>query len=274
MGLFPFFSKKQQDSAGDDEVPVKPRRSRSAKGQDDEPVDPMLPEKKRARRRLIGASALVLAAVIGLPMIFDSEPKPLADDIAIQIPPRDKTPAVQADPLPLPPAPVMPADHGSADKAAAHGEATSSNDKPDDKSAERQADAAPAEKPVARIDKVAEKPADKPADKQAEKAAEKPADKHPEKHAEKHSDKPADKQADKDKGRFVVQVAAVSSKAKAGELQNRIRKTGIKAYWQKIDTREGERFRVRAGPFGSRDEADNALGKLRKLGLSGTVQSI
>jgi DedD protein len=47
----------------------------------------MLPEKQRARRRLIGATALVLAAIIGLPMIFDADPnKPLADDVETQIP--------------------------------------------------------------------------------------------------------------------------------------------------------------------------------------------
>jgi DedD protein len=48
-----------------------------------------LPEKKRARRRLIGAVALVLAAVIGLPMVFDSEPQPGKSKIAIEIPAKD-----------------------------------------------------------------------------------------------------------------------------------------------------------------------------------------
>jgi DedD protein len=66
--------------------------------------DPMLPEKKRARRRLVGAIALALAVAVGLPMLLDSEPKPLAGDIAIQIPAKDK-----AAPLPVP----------SADKAVA-----------------------------------------------------------------------------------------------------------------------------------------------------------
>ena len=42
--------------------------------------------KRRARRRLIGAIALVLLAVILLPMIFDAEKKPLDHDISIQIP--------------------------------------------------------------------------------------------------------------------------------------------------------------------------------------------
>jgi DedD protein len=66
-------------------------RGRSSKRKESEPVDPVLPEKQRARRRLVGAVALVLAAVIGLPMILDPEPKPLAHDIAIDIPSKEKS---------------------------------------------------------------------------------------------------------------------------------------------------------------------------------------
>lgn len=51
--------------------------------------DAALPEKKRARRRLIGAVALVLAAIIVLPMVFDSEPKPGSQKISIEIPSKD-----------------------------------------------------------------------------------------------------------------------------------------------------------------------------------------
>jgi len=105
MGLFSFGGNTQQD-ADDEQTPVRPRRSRAP---EEEPMDPMLPEKKRARRRLIGATALVLAAVIGLPMIFDSEPRPISQDIAIQIPPRDKAPPMNASPMPLPPAPAASA---------------------------------------------------------------------------------------------------------------------------------------------------------------------
>ena len=57
-------------------------RSRSSDKQNEQ----LVPEKKRARRRLVGAVALVLAIVIGLPMVLDSEPKPVNKDIAIQIP--------------------------------------------------------------------------------------------------------------------------------------------------------------------------------------------
>ncbi|MPT28330.1 MAG: SPOR domain-containing protein, partial [Achromobacter sp.] len=43
----------------------------------------------RARRRLAGAVALVLAAVIILPMVLDSQPVPVADDIPIRVPDRN-----------------------------------------------------------------------------------------------------------------------------------------------------------------------------------------
>lgn len=111
MGLFSFLRKSKQGVESDDDFdePVKARRTRRSQGaESQDPVDPVLPEKKRARRRLIGATALVLAAIIGLPMIFDSEPKPLADDIAIQIPSRDKPVASDGTAtvaLPLPPEP-------------------------------------------------------------------------------------------------------------------------------------------------------------------------
>lgn len=107
MGLFSFFRKnKQQPSseqsayhsrAEDDTSAIRASRKRkTTNNQTNDPADPVLPEKKRARRRLVGAVALVLAVVIVLPMVLDPEPKPLADDISIQIPSRDK-PAASMD---------------------------------------------------------------------------------------------------------------------------------------------------------------------------------
>lgn len=105
MSLFSFLRKNKQDSVSSESVgasdtsPERPRRRKSGQGR--EAIDPMLPEKKRARRRLIGAIALVMTAVVVLPMVLDSEQKPLADDIAIQIPSKDKShqakPAPQSD---------------------------------------------------------------------------------------------------------------------------------------------------------------------------------
>ena len=48
--------------------------------------------KRRGRRRLVGAIALVLAAVIVLPMVFDPEPHPVAPPVSVRIPGEDETP--------------------------------------------------------------------------------------------------------------------------------------------------------------------------------------
>jgi cell division septation protein DedD len=48
--------------------------------------------KRRGRRRLVGAVALVLAAVIVLPMVFDPEPRGTAPSVSVRIPGEDDTP--------------------------------------------------------------------------------------------------------------------------------------------------------------------------------------
>ncbi|HWJ96347.1 MAG TPA: SPOR domain-containing protein, partial [Telluria sp.] len=110
MGLFSFLGKNKQDNAeasgrfsraDDDAFAERARSKRASHAGGRRGEDPVLPEKKRARRRLVGAIALALAAAVGLPMLLDSEPKPLAGDIAIQIPPKEKAP-----PLPVPSAPA------------------------------------------------------------------------------------------------------------------------------------------------------------------------
>jgi DedD protein len=98
MGLFSHLKKDKQGPgeaegayvARSEDAGVRSRAKRGSGKTANEPVDPVLPEKKRARRRLVGAIALALAVIIGLPMVLDSEPKPLSGDIAIQIPSKDK----------------------------------------------------------------------------------------------------------------------------------------------------------------------------------------
>jgi cell division septation protein DedD len=59
--------------------------------------------KRRGRRRLVGAVALVLAAVIVLPMVFDPEPRGTSANLSVRIPSEDtpftpKLPAKKAQP--------------------------------------------------------------------------------------------------------------------------------------------------------------------------------
>jgi len=60
--------------------------------------------KRRGRRRLVGAVALVLLAVIVLPMVFDPEPRRSAPPVSVRIPGEDDS-AFKPAPPPRPPAP-------------------------------------------------------------------------------------------------------------------------------------------------------------------------
>ncbi len=125
MGLFSKLGKNKQEPAGqdsgyytsaDDQAATERARAKRAssadgsaktrRSQDREADDPVLPEKKRARRRLVGAIALALGVAIGLPMVLDSEPKPLASDIEIKIPAKDQPAEAAPAPAPAAAAPV------------------------------------------------------------------------------------------------------------------------------------------------------------------------
>ena len=74
--------------------------------------------KRRGRRRLVGAIALVLAAVIVLPMVFDSEPRGTAPPVSVRIPSEDEsgfTPKVTPK---SPPGPEQKAAPKAPEKAA------------------------------------------------------------------------------------------------------------------------------------------------------------
>jgi len=71
---------------------------------DDVAVDEL---KRKARRRLVGAVVLALAAAVLVPLLLEKEPRPLGDDVSVQIPPVDEgrfvsklTGAKPKDPLP------------------------------------------------------------------------------------------------------------------------------------------------------------------------------
>ncbi len=291
MGLFSFLHKnKQEESASDDSEfysraeeeskSVRGRGKRKQGNQSAAPVDPVLPEKKRARRRLVGALALVLAVVIGLPMILDSEPKPLADDIAIQIPSKDK-PAVP----PLSKVSASASLDQKEEVTEASPPAVSSEvalatknekAKDDQKSANMAKPAGTGKLPVnAPPTKVGGKSGGKPeqvakTEHKAIPAAEKPDDAA---RAKAILEGKADIKAlsNKKTGKFLVQVAALASEEKINELQTKLKSEGIQSYTQKVATASGDRTRVRVGPFTSKEEADQMRTKLNKLGLNGTL---
>ena len=58
--------------------------------------------KRRGRRRLVGAVALVLAAVIVLPMVFDPEPKSTLPPVSVKIPGENDSAFQPKPPAPKP----------------------------------------------------------------------------------------------------------------------------------------------------------------------------
>jgi len=305
MSLFQFLRKNKQESSHDghafysraEEEPGATRgrgkRRQGKQGSEaDAPVDPVLPEKKRARRRLIGAVALVLAAVVGLPMILDSEPKPLADDIAIQIPSKDKLLPPPAIPRSVnPPSVSKIAASASLDPkeeviaAPATSEIPSSG-KTTSKIPEPVAVAAPDDvqphlktKPEEPSKRDVETRKVAPADNvnqiahAAAKADDRPAARDDDAaRARALLEGKADpKAAEKKSAKFVIQVAALATKEKVDELQTRLKNAGIKSYTQKIATISGNRTRIRVGPFASKDEAEKVRARIVKLGLNGKL---
>ena len=241
--------------------------------------DAHLQLKKRARRRLVGAVALAGLAAIILPMVMDSEPKQQVQDVQIRIPGQDDTPF---NPKLVKPSAVSGESHEEV------AQVESVEVKPAAKAAEKPAEKAP-EKPVEKkVEKPAEKPADKSAEKKTEKKSEPSAEKTPAKTPEKPA-KPADNDAQRaaailgDKadaspssapssgGQHVILIGAFSNPANVKQLQTKLGEMGIKVYTEPLDSPEGKKTRVRAGPFPSRDAAEKALDKMKRIGVNGVI---
>jgi len=217
-----------------------------------------------------------------LPMVMDEEPRQQVQDVQIRIPGQEQTPfSPKVKPLP----------------AAVQSEKNVAQEKPE----------APALPPVAaksveiKAEKTPEKTAEKTAEKVKEKPQEKVADKTPAKPAEKSAEKPVEKPADKpaDKpaansanelqraaailsgksgdttasgnGAFVILIGAFSNQGNVKQLQTKIGELGIKVFTEPLDSPEGKKIRVRAGPFPSRDAADKAAEKMKRIGVNGVI---
>jgi DedD protein len=275
----------------------------------DAPVETVETMRSRAKRRLIGALVLVVTAVVGFPMLFETQPRPALVDVPIEIPDKAKV-----KPLPTPPAaPSAPAAAAKVDdKASLAGkeEIVSSapvvvpktNEKLPEKQAVAGTNTAPnatktvAAAPAAVPDKSAEikaaadkAAADKAATEKAaaEKAAAQKAaqDKTKADAAEKAKAEAAKAQALLDGKttstaaaatgeRFIVQFGSFADESKAREVRQKVEKAGLKTYAQVAETSEGKRHRVRVGPFATRAEAEKAAAKIKSLDLPAAILTL
>jgi len=208
----------------------------------------------RARRRLIGAAALLLIVAVVVPMTLDPEPTPVADNIAIDIPSEKSpfTPRLSLPPVPAPDnVPVAPpADFGAAP------EKVGDSSKVADPVATRD---------VSRATDVSKTLETKPA------GDNKKMDEHQRARALLEGKASAKPVVASKAERFALQAAAPASESAARELVERLKKGGLAPYMEKVDTTQGARFRVRLGPYASRDEADGVRARLKAQGISANL---
>ena len=205
----------------------------------------------RARRRLIGAVLLLGIGVVAFPLLFETQPRPIPVDIAIEIPRKDGAPPLAVPPprpaavaasKAVPAAPLI-----TESKAEAGREVTAP------------AVVVPRAEPKAEP-KVDAKVVAKAETQPVAAAATKPDT----------AEKPTAEVA----GRFVVQVGAFADAAVAREARAKVEKLGLRTYTQAVDTDDGKRTRVRLGPFASREEADKAAAKVKAAGLPAAVLTL
>ncbi|CAB3801623.1 Cell division protein DedD [Paraburkholderia ultramafica] len=303
MGIFSFGKKddaptrrgantSSNRAARGERVERRTRRTERTVDADAMLLDPTLPEKQRARRRLVGAIALVVAAVIILPMVLDSHPKPVTDDISIDIPNRP-APRVAHKTNEDTQSGVAPDNPTPEAGLAASSLAPTTAAKPDQSGAAKQSanvDATPAAKPAAKpqAPAVAANPAPaapaaptKPEARTPE--ARTPAARTPATHSAGNTAAPSDDDtntaasADANSGtpasppgsRFAVQLGAFANDANARNWATKLKAAGVPAYTEHRKQADGTTLTLlRAGPFADRAAATAAIAKVREAGLT------
>ena len=292
MAFFKFRSKGSQASEGRGAAAATPA----------ETVETL---RRRARHRLLGAAVLVLLGVVGFPLLFDTQPRPVAVDIPIQIPDRHRAP-----PLALPREGTGSEESTRVARGSAAGgmiteRADGSEVRDDTRAAAPPAPARPAPPPApvappppapapAPVVVPPPPPPPPPPAPPAPPPAPAPAP-APTVPAPAPAPRPASRDdgdrarallegraapaapaaaAAESAGRFIVQVGAFADDAKARETRQKLERAGLKTYTQVAKTADGDRTRVRVGPFASRADADRAAERIKGLALPAAVLSL
>lgn len=239
----------------------------------------------KARRRLAGALAMVLAAVVALPMVLDSEPVPVANDIPVSIPEMIARPA-----LPSQPGEVLAsattgteAQQGSAETAPPAAPEAPLNLPPVTPPARTPPQ--PAAPAVAAAPKPAAPATEAARQQPARQPAPAPIRETPASRTDDgavalallegrnvqgnsaNSSPARASNATSQRGSFVLQVAAYTTEAAAVSRRDALHAAGItNAYVEPVTAGGKRQFRLRVGTFPSRDAAQAAQARLRTLG--------
>ncbi len=253
--------------------------------------------RQRARNRLIGSVVLVLTGVVGFPLVFETQPRPMPVDVNIEIPDKTKVAPLQ---IPVPSVEVV------VPETVVHPSVVSRTGKsvvssavptlalPVPASPPPRAVTKPADTKVsagASLDSeeqlVVSEAVKNTAKVQAPQALHVTAAISNEAKLEdsarakslldgKTPAKPKDVQDTKDdgSGRYIIQVGAFADTTKAQEVRIKLEHAGLKTYTHVAETKDGPRTRVRLGPFASKAEAEKAAGKVKALALPAAILTL
>jgi len=228
-----------------------------------------------ARRRLVGALVLLLAGIAVFPVLFETQPRPIAVDTPILMPAREPASAlggaVARASLDVPPADAgieSPADVPARSASAPVALPTVQSPAP----TQTLAEPAPAPAPPAVV--TAAPSAAKPAAMAAKPAvvASRPDDGA---RAQALLDgRTAASEPNPGGPRFVVQAGAYSEAGALRDARQKVEKLGLKTYTQVIEGDTGKRTRVRIGPFATRQEAEAVAAKVKATGLQASILAL
>lgn len=254
------------------------KRSNDAEAPAATAADAVAAARSRARQRLIGATVLLGIGVIGFPLLFETQPRPIPVDIAIEIARKDGAPPLLLLPTAAPA--LSPASAaGLAAVMAAAAEATTPEA---DRSAPR---SAPKVTPADIFERAADGGREPDAKAQAASApprsttaavvaapkpqatASKPVAARPAEDGARAQALLNGQAASAPATRVVVQVGAYSDADKLREARQKLEKLGLKTYTQVVEGDGVKRTRVRVGPFESRADADKAAARIKAAGL-------
>lgn len=188
--------------------------------------------KRRARRRLVGAIALVVLIVVILPVILDQQPRTVTQPLTVRIPSQEGGPPFSTPVLPRQPSPPPTSKKGAAPQEAE----------------KRPVDPASATAPKARVSE--------------KKGA---RDRSRRERTEETDARRAKALLEDDA--YVVPLGAFTQPDNARQVREKAGSAGVKSYTEIVKVPQGEHTRVRAGPFASRDAAEKARQKLKSLGI-------
>ncbi|MEX8497711.1 SPOR domain-containing protein [Leptothrix ochracea] len=209
----------------------------------------------RARHRLIGAVVLVAGAVLVLPRVFDSPPRPLSAGSGVKIEMVGGAGGV-----------------ASASVVASVSPSASASEAPQSSVTSQPLGSAASKSVVA----VARPPA--LASPLKVPASPPPVVSHPTKTEaaraqallEGHDERKAVAKSEVTT-RFFVQLGAFEQASAARDMRQRVDQLGLKAHEQELTTASGRRIRVRVGPYSSREEANAVMARMRASGLQPAI---